>query len=148
MTSHVLLLDDDELVLRTHCALFQALGVSCSKALSWREALAALESDVTPQIVVTDLNMPGVDGFTVLQMLREMDGVPELKIYAISGATDAHTQQRVADAGFDGFLSKPLRIDIVRTLIRENSPTVDQGAGWSPCEFGMADAYSYDRALV
>lgn len=63
-----------------------------------------------PDVILMDLKMHGMDGYAVLEMLKNDDELNEIPIIAISAAADTQTTKRVFDAGFDGFLTKPVRV--------------------------------------
>nr|WP_199067363.1 response regulator [Chromobacterium sp. ASV5] len=69
--------------------------------------LAALEDDPPlPGLVLCDVLMPGVDGFSVCRKLRERD--PRMQIFFLSANTDNETKLAGFDAGCDDFLGKPI----------------------------------------
>lgn len=57
--------------------------------------------------LVTDLNMPGVDGFELIERVRVLPGSRRLPIIALSGDTDPGTPARALSAGADAFFAKP-----------------------------------------
>jgi len=76
---NVLLIDDDELVQHSTQALLGRLGHRVNPALSGEEALARLEAGYQPDVVILDMNMPGLGGKGTLPRLRALNpGVPVL----------------------------------------------------------------------
>eukprot|EP00968_Pinguiococcus_pyrenoidosus_P008297 scaffold581_cov263-Pinguiococcus_pyrenoidosus.AAC.4 len=68
---NVLLIDDDEALLKAVGELVQERGYNASTAASGAEALSILRaSDPRPDIIVSDIRMPGLDGFALLQQVR------------------------------------------------------------------------------
>jgi excisionase family DNA binding protein len=65
--------------------------------------------DTRPHLVVLDLNLPGMDGFKVCQIIRKDDRLKQTKILAISGFDTAETHKKILEAGADVFLPKPFR---------------------------------------
>jgi CheY-like chemotaxis protein len=62
-----------------------------------------------PQAVITDIGMPGRDGFWRLDQIRALPAVPHVPVVAYTGRVMAEERRRVAAAGFDAHLVKPLR---------------------------------------
>ena len=68
----------------------------------------ALAKELKPNIIIMDINMPDMDGITLIRHLREM-GRPGLLIFAVSGYTlSAHTESELKQLGISGFISKPI----------------------------------------
>lgn len=66
-----------------------------------------------PSIVITDVNMPNMDGLELLAKLK--DGNPTLPVIGLSGYVK---QEAVAELGFDDFVFKPMRVDQLRTTVK------------------------------
>ena len=67
---HVLLVDDDELIQRTLQAVLKVLGHTATAAWSGEQALAELDAGLKPDVVILDINMPGMGGEGTLQSIR------------------------------------------------------------------------------
>jgi CheY-like chemotaxis protein len=100
----VLVVEDDpdarmlfEFVL-THC------GAAVRAAPSAREALAAC-SETPPALIVSDLGMPDMDGFELLEALRASEA-RDIPVIAVTGFSDY--SERARTAGFSDFLTKPV----------------------------------------
>jgi excisionase family DNA binding protein len=72
--------------------------------------------DLKPAVVVLDLNLPGVDGFRVCEMIRKDPRLQHTKILAISG--DAEFEKKILAAGADDFAAKPFQMESLRKKIR------------------------------
>ena len=79
------------------------------------EALKTVESN-PPDVVITDIRMPHMDGTALLKALRNI--APNLPIIAISGYVDP---EEVEDYGFDGFIKKPFQLDDFRTIVDQTT---------------------------
>jgi CheY-like chemotaxis protein len=87
--------------------LLELRGYEVTEACDGQEALEMLEAS-PPDILLLDLGMPKLDGFGVIKRVREnpnLDGMPVLAVTAYAMRGD---KERVLDAGFDGYLSKPI----------------------------------------
>lgn len=79
----VLVVDDDHMVLEVVAAMLEDLGCDVLTANSGAEALKALGSDVGISILITDINMPGMDGHELAERAKRLR--PELKVLQLSG---------------------------------------------------------------
>jgi CheY-like chemotaxis protein len=94
--------------------------VTVVQAFSGVEALRILDAGVTPvQAVVTDLNMPRVDGFELIRRIRGDQRLRATPIIVISADTDPGTPERVAALGADAFFPKPFSPAQVRRTLEQ-----------------------------
>ena len=111
----VLLVDDEEFILETaREALFDA-GYRVFTAAGGEAALDRIEEDEI-DIVVTDLRMPEMDGFTLIRTLRAQ--YPNLPIVAASGVADGRTDEAL-EAGANAFLAKPFSAETLQNTLHE-----------------------------
>jgi signal transduction histidine kinase/ActR/RegA family two-component response regulator len=101
----VLLVEDDTATLTLLTTVLGRFGATVTAASSAADAEAALLT-FDPQILVTDIEMPGNDGVTLLHLLRATSAT--LPAIAVSGYADDASRDRVLAAGFNGFVAKPL----------------------------------------
>jgi CheY-like chemotaxis protein len=71
------------------------------------EALAGMVHE-PPDLVLLDVSLPGMDGVTVLQHMRQMQGLEGVPVIAVTAHAMAGDEQRLLAAGFDGYVSKPI----------------------------------------
>src|ERR1700722_20101934 len=85
-----------------------------------RDALRLLEeADCAVRAVVTDLNMPRMDGFEFIERIRAKPRHRRLPIIVISGDTDPHTPERLSALGANAFFSKPYSPAQVRLKLEQ-----------------------------
>lgn len=117
----VLIVDDSENAAATlEIALLGIPGLSVTLASSGFEALNILErpgSEV--QAVVTDLNMPRMDGYELIRRLRDDGRYAAMPIVVVSADTDPATPRRVAQMGVSAFFSKPFSPAEVRRKLEQ-----------------------------
>lgn len=70
-----------------------------------------------PDLILLDLHLPDIDGFKVLAQLRSLCATAHIPVIAVTADTQQETRDRAVTEGFDGFLSKPLRLDHLQQLI-------------------------------
>jgi CheY-like chemotaxis protein len=100
----VLLIDDDESTLELTALLLERRGFDVLAANDVETAFDLVLAD-TPDVAVTDLEMPGLDGFDFRHAI-ELSGAP-IPVLAVSGAADHRTLARARIAGFQAVLMKP-----------------------------------------
>ncbi len=117
----ILLVEDSENCAATmELALLTIPGVSILRAPSGREALRILEqpaSDV--RAIVTDLNMPSMDGFELIRHVREDGRTAAVPIVVVSADTDPETPNRIAQMKVDAFFAKPFSPAQVRRKLEQ-----------------------------
>jgi CheY-like chemotaxis protein len=106
--SVVLLVDDEESLRKVMRDLLERQGFTVFEARDGAEALAEVDEH-NPDIVVLDLNLPNVDGFTVLTQLRSRDGTRNLPVIVLTAKGDEDNEVRVLELGADDFITKPFR---------------------------------------
>ncbi len=85
----VLFVDDEVLIVLLATSWLEDLGCEVETALNATEALAKLGSDPYVEVLLTDVNMPGVSGYQLAEWAKEMR--PGLKVILLSGAeSDPH----------------------------------------------------------
>jgi two-component system, OmpR family, KDP operon response regulator KdpE len=121
MTS-ILLVDDDEALLRTLSMNLRVRGYGVLTALDGESALETLRRDA-PDVVILDLGLPGVSGVDVLRELRRWSAVPVIVLSARHGSDD---KVQALDVGADDYVTKPFGVDEllarVRAAVRRAGP--------------------------
>lgn len=113
----VLVVDDDEDALRLYVATLGRMGAAVRVASSAAGALSLLEG-WRPDVMLCDLHLPGVDGYTLLAQVKERDDLRGVPVIAISGSDPSLERERCRSAGFHDHLLKPVRLDAVISAIR------------------------------
>jgi len=102
----VLLVDDDDLILSSVLAILEALGhTAVNTAQSGEEALAILEAGLEPDLVILDMNMPGLGGIGTLPRLRRLR--PAVPVLLSTGRVDQTALTLASDHAGVTLLSKP-----------------------------------------
>jgi signal transduction histidine kinase len=101
----VLLVDDDELIQNSMQGMLELLGHQSALARNGEEALALLAGGLRPDVVILDMNMPGLGGAGTLPRLRGL--LPAVPVLLATGRADQAAQDLVQAHAFVTLLSKP-----------------------------------------
>jgi CheY-like chemotaxis protein len=93
-----------------------ALGHRPVPARDGRDALTCLTT-VRPDLILSDLKMPRMDGFEFMAALRRNPELRDLKVIAVTAFGDDATLRRTCEAGFAGHLPKPIDFDAVAATL-------------------------------
>jgi CheY-like chemotaxis protein len=116
----VLVVEDSEnSAVMMEMALFGIPGLSLLMADSGLEALRILRNGSLVRAIVTDLNMPRMDGFEMIRRIREDHALSGTPIIVVSADTDPGTPERVAELGVSAFFSKPYSPAQVRRTVEQ-----------------------------
>ena len=103
---NLLIIDDHQLFAEGLTFLLESFDTSIRTAYvkNANEALAYLQENEAPHLILLDINLPGMNGFSLLQKFRELDHWSPILI--ISATESAITAQLAIDSGASGFISK------------------------------------------
>jgi type II secretory ATPase GspE/PulE/Tfp pilus assembly ATPase PilB-like protein/ActR/RegA family two-component response regulator len=108
VTVKVLLVDDEDSLRRVMKDLLERDGYQVSEARDGVQALDQVDR-VGPDIIVLDLNLPGLDGYGVLSHLRSRPATAAIPVIVLTAKGDEDNEVRVFELGADDFLTKPFR---------------------------------------
>jgi two-component system, cell cycle response regulator DivK len=92
--------------------ILMAEGYEVAEAGNAGEALDALKS-LHPDLILMDINMPEVDGYTLTSRIRAMSGFENVPIVALTANVMRGDRERSLEAGCDGYIQKPIDIDLL-----------------------------------
>lgn len=116
----ILVIDDDDLVRETICEVIESFNYEVAQARNGTEGLKALNGDRLPDLVITDIIMPGKSGLEIIAEIRKT--FPAVKIVAISGGGGSKAGDILAlarELGSDRVISKPIDIKELRQALTE-----------------------------
>ena len=111
----VLLVDDDELIRSSMQALLEVLGHRVFISNRGEDALAKLKAGLLPDLVILDMNMPGLGGAGTLPRLRALH--PKLPVLLATGRADQAALNLVEAHAHVTLLAKPFSMKQLRTYL-------------------------------
>jgi len=118
MPHRILIVEDNE----NNRSLFRDIltfhGYEVSVAADGQEGVA-LARELMPDLILMDIQMPGMDGMTAGGILKGDPATSNLKIIALTSFAMRGDQEKFLAAGFDGFLSKPISTREVQGLVKQ-----------------------------
>lgn len=123
---HVLIVDDSATARALLRSRLERFNFKVSAAENGRQALEILK--VTPEIglVITDYNMPDIDGFELTRRLRAVRGSHELRIIGVSSSDNRLLSARFLKAGGNDFMLRPYVDEEFYCRVNQNLDTLDQ----------------------
>jgi type II secretory ATPase GspE/PulE/Tfp pilus assembly ATPase PilB-like protein/CheY-like chemotaxis protein len=104
----VLLVEDEEQLRRVMKDLLQREGYRVAEARDGIQALDEVDRSA-PDVIILDLNLPGLDGYGVLAQLRSRPATRDIPVMVLTAKGDEDNEVRVFDLGADDFVTKPFR---------------------------------------
>ena len=121
MTRTLLIVEDDEAQRSRMAEVAGELGFEVKVATNGIEALSAAVLSA-PAIIVLDLFMPHLGGYSVLRELKKEERTAGIPIAVVSAHTEDHHRTKAMELGAAAYLAKPFEPDELRNLIRELVP--------------------------
>lgn len=119
----VLVVDDNEIVVKTITLKLQGAGYRVVTAIDGSEAVAAARKE-RPDLILLDINFPPDvgsvewDGFRIMEWFHRLDAARRIPVIIITGSEDPKTKERATQAGAVAFFQKPLEHDYLLKVIR------------------------------
>jgi DNA-binding NtrC family response regulator len=110
----VLVVDDEESILRTLIEALDILGYDAIGAKNGLEALDVYDNDHF-ELVITDIRMPELNGIELMQRIRARN--PEMPVVIITGYPLAYPPEKASTEGAAGYIAKPFRINQIDKLL-------------------------------
>jgi PAS domain S-box-containing protein len=122
---HVLVVDDDRDTLELLSAALTQRSAKVTTASSAADAIRALKF-FRPDVLISDIAMPGEDGYQLLQKVLALNVVPRIPAIAITAYAKQEDKERALAAGFQRYLAKPVELGEFITAVAEASQNREQ----------------------
>ena len=117
MTLKVLAIDDSRTIRSLVRKVMEEAGFSCVCAEDGVEGVAMF-GDESPDIVITDINMPNLDGFGVITAIRSGTVNRTVPILVLTTESADHLKAKARDAGATGWIVKPFDDETIISIVR------------------------------
>jgi two-component system, cell cycle response regulator DivK len=115
----VLIVEDNEKNMKLFRDVLQATGYSTLEATTGEEAIE-LSLSQAPALVLMDVQLPGIDGVEALERLRQNERTASIPVLALTAQAMSGDRERFLEAGFDGYLAKPVDVGALIEAVREH----------------------------
>lgn len=99
---------DNRLLIRR---ILMAEDFNVVEAENAQQALEIIQKDFRPNLILMDINMPDMDGYTLTAQLKQMPHLKGVPIVALTANVMRGDKERTLDAGCDGYIQKPIDVD-------------------------------------
>jgi len=133
----ILVVEDNELNLKLFCDLLRAHGYVAEPVRDGREAVERARG-FSPDLIVMDIQMPHISGLELIEQLKGDSALKAIPIMAVTAYAAKGDEERIRDAGAEGYVSKPISVvkfvEAVRTLLAAERPKPAEPAVETPME--------------
>ncbi|MBA4342851.1 MAG: two-component system response regulator [Methylibium sp.] len=111
--ANVLVVDDSSTMREIVASFLSKNGFEVAVATDGRDGLAQLSQDAGIRLVLSDINMPNMDGLTMAEKIRSELGNQEVRIVMLTTEDNVEMRERGRAIGVTGWIVKPFRGDVV-----------------------------------
>jgi Response regulator containing a CheY-like receiver domain and an HD-GYP domain len=108
--ARILIIEDNPANMQLMVYLLRAFGHETLEAQAGQAGLATAQNDL-PDLILCDLQMPGMDGYEVARRLKLIPGLKAISLVAVTAYAMVGDRDRILAAGFDGYISKPINAE-------------------------------------
>lgn len=105
----VLVVEDNELNMRLFCDLLDAFGYQTFQSRDGTDALD-IAREKKPDLIIMDIQLPEVSGLDITRWIKDDQALADIPILAVTAFAMRADEERVREAGCEGYLSKPIQI--------------------------------------
>ena len=116
----ILIIEDNDKNLRLVRDVLQFNGYETAEAITAEDGLVLARSQ-QPALILMDIQLPGMDGFAALRQLRADPITKTTPVIAVTTSAMERDRQKIIEAGFDGYMTKPIQVkefaEEIRTVL-------------------------------
>ncbi len=117
--AHILVVDDSATVRNEVSSFLQQHGLQVAVAVDGKDGLDKLRGDSAIKLIISDVNMPNMDGLTMVEKVRNELGNQTVNIIMLTTESDPRMKERGKAAGVKGWIVKPFKGDAVVGSIKK-----------------------------
>jgi CheY-like chemotaxis protein len=127
MTHVILVVEDNERNLKLLRDVLEYAGYDVRVARTGEDGVTLAVKE-PPDLVLMDLQLPGIDGMEALRRLRESPRTADIPVVAVTAQAMKQDRERALDAGFDGYVEKPISVRAFPDQVRGFLSGGEEGA--------------------
>ena len=116
----ILIIEDNDKNLKLVRDVLQFNGYETAEAMTAEDGLVLARSQ-HPALILLDIQLPGMDGFAALRQLRADPNTKSIPVIAVTASAMEQDRQKILEAGFDGYMTKPINVkkftEEIRTVL-------------------------------
>jgi two-component system, cell cycle response regulator DivK len=117
----ILVVEDNERNLKLMRDVLEYAGYAVRAALTAEDGITLTASE-RPDLVLMDLQLPGIDGVEALSRLRNSPRTADIPVVAVTAQAMKHDRERALQAGFNGYIEKPINVRAFPDQVRRFLP--------------------------
>jgi len=114
----ILIVEDNEKNMKLVRDLLQVKGYRTLEAGTAEDGIRQAKAEL-PQLILMDIQLPGMDGITALGHLRADPKTKKIPVLAVTASAMTHDRKKIMAAGFDGYQSKPINMKEFLEAVRQ-----------------------------
>ena len=123
--SLILIVEDNEKNLKLVRDVLRVKGYATIEATNAEDGIA-LANEHKPDLILMDIQLPGMNGIDALRVLRADSATAAIPAISVTASVMQQDRNLITDAGFDGYVGKPINLkeflDAVRTMLEQPKP--------------------------
>jgi len=120
--SLILIVEDNEKNMKLVRDMLQAKGYATIEAITGEDGVR-LAAERKPDLILMDIQLPGINGIEALRILRASPDTASIPAVAVTASVMQNDRKHITEAGFDGYLGKPLNLkeflETVRAMLEK-----------------------------
>lgn len=113
----ILLVEDDFMNMKLAQHVLESQGYNVVKATTGQEALQQLKTSI-PDLILMDVQLPDIDGMTLVRIIRAKDTTRETNILALTACAMKGDREKILKTGCNDYISKPINVETFVSTVR------------------------------
>ena len=119
MTARILIVEDNDKNMKLARDILQAQGYATLEAITGEEGVR-LAREHLPDLVLMDIQLPGINGIEALRQLRAEAATARIPVVAVTASVMQTDRREITEAGFDGYIGKPISLKSFIETVRSH----------------------------